>query len=82
MPRFSAFLPLCLCLAGCAAPPDGDYPALVPLETLTARADDVSIAPATAETLEVRAAALRARAAALRRPVLHPDERSRLEGAR
>ena len=70
MPRpilvlFSAFL-----LPGCAASlPAQGYPRLVPLETLLIEAPDAEATPAVTpqSDLESRAAALRARAEALRR---------------
>lgn len=68
MPRPTALLPLLLALAGCAGAqadsPAAQYPALVPLETLVL---EVPPAAAPSATLEARASALRARAAALRR---------------
>ena len=52
------------------------YPALIPLGPLLARADAMGSAPAPSP--EQRVAALAARAAALRRPVLTPADRARL----
>ncbi|MDH2325484.1 hypothetical protein QCN27_01245 [Cereibacter sp. SYSU M97828] len=64
---------LILLLAGCDAPPDigpvdgsGPDPVLLPLDHLNAQAGSAISGPETAQTLDARAAALRARAAALR----------------
>ncbi|WP_136683844.1 hypothetical protein [Falsirhodobacter xinxiangensis] len=66
-------LALILLLAGCDAPPDigavdssGPDPVLLPLDQLNARAGGDLSGPQTASDLDARAAALRARAAALR----------------
>lgn len=89
----SRLVPLLLLLAACEAtpaidvsrfearaprPPDG-YPSLLPREALEAEPPRPAAPQAGAE---VRAAALRARAAALAGPVIEPAERARLEGAR
>lgn len=64
---------LILLLAGCDAPPDigpvdgsGPDPVLLPLNQLNVRAGSAISGPDTAQNLDARAAALRARAAALR----------------
>lgn len=61
MPRLILFLPLLL--AACAAAPGADFPQLVPAGPLLAEAP---LTPSPAPGLEGRAAALRARAEALR----------------
>ena len=84
-------------LAGCAAPPEVDVerfagripparpgsPALLPIEAvLAAPPPRAQPAAAPREEVEDRAAALRARAAALGGPVIPGADRARLEDAR
>ncbi len=66
-------LALVLLLAACDAPPDvgpiatdGPAPQLAPLDQLNAQAGAARSGPETAQSLDARGAALRARAAALR----------------
>jgi len=61
MPRLALIL-VCA-LAGCAAASGTEFPALVPVETLLI---EEPLTPSPAPGLEARAAALRARAEALR----------------
>lgn len=76
-------------LSGCADFPElegtvpaaleqADYPKLVPIEPLLAGADEVQITPDTRSGLAARAAALRARAAHLRRTVVDGGTRARM----
>lgn len=58
-----ALILICLTLAGCGAAHEGDYPALVPMETLL---DEAPLTPSPAPVIEARAEALNARAEALR----------------
>ncbi len=94
--RRALLAPLTAALAGCGMPPEIDVarfegrvppaaegtPALLPL------ADVLAAGPTRADRgdvraeVETRAAALRARAAALAGPVIPPAERERLEDAR
>ena len=88
LPAFPALLGL---LAACAPPADapdlsrraaaaGPYPRLLPLEQLLA-APPARITPEGDAAAEARAAALRARAAALSGPVLSGDDRARIDAA-
>lgn len=89
MTRAALILSLAL-LTGCTAFPEleattsaearaAPYPRLVPLEPLIAAAQETALAPETGARLAARAAALRGRAARLRRSqVLSPAERGRL----
>ncbi|MFD1912818.1 hypothetical protein [Halodurantibacterium flavum] len=77
MPRAALFL---LLLSACGA--NGEYPALVPLDQVTAQAAALTIDATTTEGLADRAEALRNRGAALRRPVLDPADRERLDRER
>jgi len=61
--RSPVLIALCLSLAGCAGSQGADFPKLVPMETLLG---DEELSPDPAPELEARAAALRARAEALR----------------
>ncbi|WP_299042894.1 hypothetical protein [uncultured Tateyamaria sp.] len=83
---------LCFSLAACTQFPDldgtvppsveaADFPALLPLEPLMARAAPIVSDPVeTANTLERRIAALRARARALqRRDIVDPATRARMQ---
>ena len=84
---------LCLALAGCAEAPSLDgrisaaaaaapYPVLQPLAPLLAQAAQPGrITPQTPRQLEGGAAALRARAAALRGPVVDAATRARMQAA-
>jgi len=92
MRRF-ALLAACLACFGCAQFPeldaavsasanDAGFPTLVPLDTLLARADaPMADAVAVAGNLAARTAALRARAARLKRPVVDPQTRARMDAA-
>lgn len=94
-PRPALALPLLLLAAaagpaGCARFPafpggevaaTGDYPALLPLELLLARGAGGAIDAGLTARLEARGAALRARAAALRGPVIEPPTRARMAAA-
>jgi hypothetical protein len=84
---------LCVALTGCTQFPalegtvapgleNADFPALVPLETLKARAAPVIVDPIkTTQTLEARVASLRARARALQqRAVVDAATRRRMQG--
>lgn len=74
---------LCLILAACAA--DDGYPELRPTAEMLAQPQltPEANAPATTrQTAERRADALRARADALRGPVIEPDLRQRMQGNR
>lgn len=90
MPLRLAFV-ICLTVAlwGCTPFPDLDsalsdgardapYPALLPVETLTARAADPQITPGTGPGIEARVASLRARAARLRGSVIDNRTHQRL----
>ncbi|WBL32439.1 hypothetical protein O5O51_11960 [Sinirhodobacter sp. HNIBRBA609] len=70
MPRL-ACLALTLALAACSAGTDTDYPSLLPTSTLLG---DAALTPDPAPGLEARAADLRARADALRAPVVPEGE--------
>lgn len=83
---------LCAALAACVNSPDlppadrqarGDAPRLVPISGLLAQAGPPSDAVALrlSATPQTRAANLRARAAALRGPVIGQDDRARLLGS-
>jgi len=83
--------------AGCAELPDFDaagagagaglrpapagYPALLPLGVLLARAEGLTLDPAIESSLASRAAGLRGRAQALRRPVIEAATRARMAAA-
>jgi hypothetical protein len=79
-------------LSGCAAFPDfgpdrplaagQGYPAILPLGALLAQGAGGTITPDFTASLEARGAALRARAALLRRPVIDRETRARIEQAR
>ncbi|WP_411958169.1 hypothetical protein [Paracoccus homiensis] len=74
---------LCLILAACAA--DDGYPDLRPTAEMLAppQLTPEENAPATTrQTAESRADALRARADALRGPVIEPELRQRMQGGR
>jgi hypothetical protein len=79
-----------LALAGCATFPalDGTvpshlehagYPRLVPVEPLLARAEAIEISDETEAGVAARVAALRARAARLRRTIVDQPTRTRLK---
>ena len=79
-----------LVLAACLAPSDlpprqhshlGDSPGLVPTSGIIARAADGPHTARLQAAPEARIAGLRARAAALRGPVIPPDQRARMLGA-
>lgn len=83
----SPFLLLPVLLAACLAPADLpprqgsaviERPDLLPLSTLLAQGTDGPNAPRLTDSTEDRAAALRARAARLRGPVIAQGERQRL----
>lgn len=86
-----AALPLCLMLVACGdvpawpevdlPPPDegAAFPALVPLDPILAEAAALPQAPPTTD-MAARQAALEARAAALRAPVIPPDARDSVTG--
>lgn len=57
---------------------DDPYPTLIPLEEVTARAATLQTDAGTPDAVAARAADLRARAAALRGPVIDPATRARL----
>ncbi|KPP85044.1 MAG: hypothetical protein HLUCCA08_11745 [Rhodobacteraceae bacterium HLUCCA08] len=94
MPRPALCLALLLpALAGCADLPAlegrvsadiaaAPYPAITPLGPILARADALAVSgrasPAALAPVEARLAALRARADALRGPVIPPAQRARL----
>jgi|GEM_PF-1616508 len=80
----------CLCLlAACADPyPRTDlsaadkaapYPGLVPAETIRARVPQPRTTPEAQADLDARAARLRTRADALRRPVIGDEARTRMQ---
>ena len=82
-------LALAALLCGCTAFPEldgtvppalerADFPALVPVEPLIAGAQEVRIAPETAPSVLARVAALRARAARLRGPIVDSGARARM----
>lgn len=97
MPRRCALVPALLLalLAGCADLPDFDaaggggatgrpaagYPRILPLEALLARAGGAAVDARLQASVSARAAGLRARAAALRRPVIEPETRARMAAA-
>jgi len=70
MPRVTC-LALILALTACSAGTDADYPHLLPTSTLLG---DAALTPDPAPGLEARAADLRARADALRAPVVPEGE--------
>lgn len=88
MKMFRAPLFLCLVpLAGCVDP-GGDYPRLLPTEAILAEpvlpphaADAVTTPAAVGQTTTSRADALRAKADALRRPVIEPGYLSQMRRA-
>lgn len=57
-----------------------DYPELVPVERIMAATPEPRIAEDTADTIEARAAALRARAGRLRGAVIDDTARGRMQG--
>jgi len=76
-----------LVLAACLTPPDlppreraaiGDSPGLVPTSEIIARAAHGPNTPRLMASPEARITGLRARAAALRGPVIPPDQRQRM----
>lgn len=83
-----ALLSLAL-LAACADPyPRADlsavdkaapYPELIPAEAVRARVPEARATPETQSALDARAERLRARAAALRRPVIDDAARERMQ---
>ena len=97
MNRLPELLPALLLTlaAGCATLPDfgvaggpggpplpaGDYPRILPIEALLAQADGMVLDAGHAAAVVSRAAGLRARAAALRRPVIEPATRVRMAAA-
>ena len=87
MPPHRIFLSLSLTLAACGGmpdlrsptPPAGPAPEIAPLDGLLAKVPEPgSIVPADPTGLAARAAALQARAAAMRGPVADPATRERL----
>jgi hypothetical protein len=77
-------------LAACAGPPDlgsppatrtGGWPRLVPLDSLLAQRQGLTVTAGVGAGLDGRAASLQARAARLRQPVIAPAERARLLAA-
>jgi len=62
-------------------PPAGGYPQILPIEALLAQADGMVLDAGLAATVVARAAGLRARAAALRRPVIDSATRARMAAA-
>ncbi len=91
LPRALALAAGLAALAACGTLPDlgaredppgaRDYPAILPLGPLLAQAEGGVIAPDLTASLEARGAALRARAAALKRPVIERATRARLTAA-
>lgn len=91
LPRHSAkALVLVALLAGCAASvvppsrfgaidPTAPYPSLIPLDPLLAQAAVLDSGAQPGADLPGRIAALNARAAALRRPIIDPTTRARME---
>lgn len=89
--RTALALAAALLLAGCGARPDfgpddgaaarAGYPAILPLGPLLAQAGGGVITPDFTAAIEARGAALRARAAALRRPVIDAATRARMAAA-
>lgn len=80
-----------LALTGCHPPADlpprstaatAESPGLLPLSQIVARAADTPDTPRLTAAPEARAAALQARAARLRGPIIPPAERARMLGAR
>lgn len=59
----------------------GDFPTLLPMDTLLARADGVTVTTEISTNVADRLAALRRKADRLRGPVLSRNERRRLEAA-
>jgi hypothetical protein len=55
------------------------YPELVPAETIRARVPEVRTTPEAQADLDARAERLRARAAALRRPAIDGETRTRMQ---
>ncbi|MBC7132322.1 MAG: hypothetical protein H5U16_04345 [Roseovarius sp.] len=88
MRRAFVLVSLCL-LAGCTDPypradPDAvdkaaPYPELVPAEAIRAGVPAPRATPEAEEALAARAERLHARAGALRRPVIEPADRARME---
>ncbi|QDC10227.1 hypothetical protein FHY55_13645 [Oceanicola sp. D3] len=88
-----AALLLCLALAGCTQFPELDavvsasaksaaYPRLQPLDSVLARANSSTNDPdAVRGNLAARVAALRARAARMRGPIVEPSIRARMNAA-
>lgn len=83
------FVILSLALSGCGDIPAldqaispaaerADYPALIPLEGIMGTPDDQTAGPDLEASLDRRLAALRARAAALRGPVIDEAGKARL----
>ena len=81
-----------LILSGCASFPDlgtghtaaadaAPWPRIEPLGQVLAEADRLTITPAVAGDLAARAAALKARAARLKQPVVDDATRSRMRAA-
>jgi hypothetical protein len=91
MARHAALLASALALVGCAQFPQVDAfpsvgsasepPALLPLDGLLAQAAGPSVAEDAGAALAARAARLKARARAMRGPVLDPQTRDRLAEA-
>jgi len=86
---FIANLGLVVALAACTdipelngtLPPEletAEFPKLVPVEPLLARANDMQITEATADGMAARVSRLRARAARLRHSVIDGDARARM----
>ena len=88
--RFRLALVCVVLLAGCTAFPalneplsaadtDQPAPALIPVQSILARAQEPAIQPDTQSGLEGRVAALEQRAAKLREAGLDPEERDRMQ---
>lgn len=79
-----SYLTLCavIPLLSACADDNGEYPALMPTDQLLAEPElspAASAPQATTENVESKADALRARAEALRQPVIDPETRRRME---